>query len=127
MDPTDKLTGKTILVVDDDADLRMILVSVLAETGAELVAASNGTEAFELLKNRKFDSVITDIRMANGDGIQLIKNINENLPVRPLIFISSAFDDIDPKDYQQLGVVSSFAKPFKRKVMIETVCNALLK
>jgi two-component system response regulator HydG len=113
MDPTDKLTGKTILVVDDDADLRMILVSVLAETGAELVAASNGTEAFELLKNRKFDAVITDIRMANGDGIQLIKNINENLPVRPLIFISSAFDDLDPKDYQQLGVVSSFAKPFQ--------------
>ena len=120
-----KLQGKTILIAEDEADLRELLIDVFNACGAEAVGAENGTIAFAMAQKQNFDAVVTDIRMPGGDGVTLIKNINQHLAVKPKIFVCSAFNDLNPEDFVSLGVVESFGKPFKRNAIIDAVAKAL--
>ncbi len=79
---------RTVLVVDDDPMLRDLLVQTLTAIGHESVAASDGFEALEQLKQRTFDVVISDIKMPNMDGIQLLKEIRAAHESMPVLFIS---------------------------------------
>jgi DNA-binding NtrC family response regulator len=121
------LTGKKILIAEDEPDLRELLVEIFADCGAEVLGAENGTVAFALVKQNSFDAIITDVRMPGGGGVELIKNINSHYTnqVRPPVFICSAFNDLTPEDLVNMKVIEGFAKPFKRKAMIETVARAL--
>lgn len=122
-----KLTGKKILIAEDEPDLRELLVEIFIVSGAHAMGAENGTVAFALVKQNQFDAIITDVRMPGGDGLELIKNINAYYvnQERPPVFICSAFNDLTPDDLKDLRVIEGFAKPFKRKTMIETVAKAL--
>lgn len=72
------LTGR-VLLVDDEEDIRNILSSILKEIGFEVVEASDGVEAIEILQNSKFTFVLTDINMPELSGDHLIDYIlNQN-------------------------------------------------
>ena len=67
----------SILVVDDDKDIREIIQRTLEFGGYECITAANGTEALELLESKTVDIVIADIKMPGLNGITLTKIINE--------------------------------------------------
>lgn len=91
----------------------------------EVFEASNGRAALDLIQQRIFDCVISDVRMSGGDGIELAQAIRQ-LPGKkpPLIFITG-FSDISEADAKQLGVAKIVAKPFLPEELIEAV-NQLL-
>ena len=66
------LTTKSLLVVDDDPGMRMALKTNFEREGWQVVVASGSTEALRKLEFQRFPLVITDVRMPDGDGIQLI-------------------------------------------------------
>lgn len=68
---------KKILVVDDEENIRMLYQEELQEEGYEVVVASNGIEALELLSTAPFDLVTLDIRMPGMDGINTVRAIKE--------------------------------------------------
>lgn len=68
---------KKILVVDDEENIRMLYQEELQEEGYEVVVASNGIEALELLSAAPFDLVTLDIRMPGMDGINTVRAIKE--------------------------------------------------
>ncbi len=55
--------GKTVLIVDDEAELREILANEFADHGAEVIVASDGTEAFQKTAQKHVDLILSDIRM----------------------------------------------------------------
>ena len=80
-----------ILVVDDDPTLLPMLVDTLSSIGYQSVAAADGVEALDLLKEGdrdSFDLMITDIKMPNVDGLSLLKRVRRHYPNLPVLFIT---------------------------------------
>lgn len=116
---------KTVLVVDDEELLRNAIVFQFKREGFNVVSASNGTEAFEIIKTTHIDAVVSDIQMPGGNGIELLKNVkdfNANIPV--LVFIT-AFADITESEAYDLGANAIFTKPFDRKTLVSCIKNSI--
>jgi len=66
---------KTVLIVDDEANFREALAFLLKMEGYKILTAESGHSALKLLKERKVDVVVSDIRMPDGDGIELLRRL----------------------------------------------------
>lgn len=82
-----------ILVVDDQAPTREALTSELREAGFEVLSAGGGAEAWELFRRRRFDLVVSDLRMPEGDGFSLLRRIHGRRSPHPdvPVFLVSAY------------------------------------
>jgi two-component system response regulator PilR (NtrC family) len=78
-----------LLVVDDDLSMREFLELMLAREGYEVHLASGGREALDLAEKIEFDLVITDIRMRQVDGIEVLKGVKAAHPDTVVILISA--------------------------------------
>jgi two-component system NtrC family sensor kinase len=83
---------KTILLVDDEADLREVLGISLSDTGYEVLTAENGMQAMNILKEINVPVVITDIKMPGIDGIELLRKIKSNHPETEVIMLTGHGD-----------------------------------
>jgi DNA-binding NtrC family response regulator len=81
--------AKSILVVDDDQLVNEFIIETLTRSGYEMASASSGIEALEILDEREFDLVITDVRMPEMDGITLMTKIKENTPDTVVVVITA--------------------------------------
>lgn len=118
------LKGRYILIVDDEPDLREIIKDELENIGCQVVCAENGHTAFEVVKTQKVDVVVSDIRMANGSGMELLEKI-KSLPQAPQVILMTGFADISPEDAFDKGADALFAKPFGIRELIDAVENSL--
>ena len=116
-----------ILVVDDSPTIRKFISIALKIKGYEIISASDGMEALELLPNDKIDLVITDLNMPNIDGFNLIERIrsNENFLNTPIIVMSNLSDSEDIERAMQLGANSYIIKPFDQNNIIKEVAKYL--
>ncbi|APJ03166.1 response regulator [Silvanigrella aquatica] len=113
------LKGRLVLVVDDEPDLREMLVSELENAQTKTLEAKNGREALQIVKNEKIDLVISDIRMPGGNGIEFLdgaKSLNLKKPV--FIFIT-AFADITKEEIYAHGAEGLITKPFDLPNLLE--------
>jgi two-component system response regulator AtoC len=109
-----------ILIVDDEADLREILVEHFKFSGFEVAEASEIKTAFSLFQEDKFDVVLTDMRMPGGTGIELIEKIrliNKKIP----LLIITGFADINENEAILLGATKMMSKPFDLGELLEVV------
>lgn len=113
------LNGKKILVVDDETDLRQAILFDLKRRGCQLFEAGSGDEAWEIVQNHAIDIVISDVRMPNGNGIDLLKNIRGRNSTLPKVVLASGFADISEPEAQKLGASALIEKPINRKAMFE--------
>ena len=74
------LTTKSLLVVDDEPGMRMALKTNFERAGWLVNVASGSTEALRKLEFQRFPLVITDVRMPDGDGIQLMRSLRASSP-----------------------------------------------
>ena len=114
----------SILIVDDEPDLREILSFDFERIGYQVDTAAGGTEAFEKFKKRAFDLVITDIRMPLGDGLTLLKDIKILKKAIPVICITG-FSEVTSATMLEQGASGVFEKPFDRKKLHQTVLKIL--
>jgi DNA-binding NtrC family response regulator len=119
------LKGKTILIVDDEKDLRDVMVEEFSYFGATVDSAENGKVALDKILEKKFDVVISDVRMAHGDGLTLLKEINSRFKIKPKLFLCSGFNDVSSDIISSLGVIQQFNKPFNFDKLLESVAKAL--
>ena len=88
------MNSNKVLVVDDDEVIRKVVVSYLSEAGHTIYSAADGHIAEEIIKKEKPDLVITDVRMPEKDGIEIlnyVKSLDCSIPV----ILMTAFDDVD--------------------------------
>jgi CheY-like chemotaxis protein len=105
------LKGKSILVVDDEVDLRDILASELIFFGAKVFEAESAIKAQQILLQYPIDLIISDIRMPGGTGVELldfIKNRNASAPV----LLITGFADITTEEALNKGAEALIYKPF---------------
>lgn len=119
------LTGKTILVVDDDAFLREAITFDLELLGASTVEAGNGEEAFGVVQSRHVDAVISDIRMPKVSGIELLEKIRERNAKSPYVILITGFAEFKKEEMIKKGANAVLSKPMDRKVMHELLTQLL--
>src|SRR5580658_4376371 len=78
----------TILVIDDDAAMRRLILRALDAQKHELIEAGDGQEALQLVDDRKRDLIITDILMPRKEGIETMREVAERAPGTKIIAIS---------------------------------------
>jgi DNA-binding NtrC family response regulator len=109
---------RSVLVVDDDAAMREMLSSLLEEAGVEARAAESADAALEALRETEFDAVLSDIRMPDKTGIDLLGEIREIRPETPVILMT-AFGSLDSAiEALRAGAYDYITKPFKRDAIL---------
>jgi two-component system response regulator PilR (NtrC family) len=101
-----------ILIVDDEPSMRDMLRIVLRRDGYDVVVAGNGTEAIAILEKDRIDLLLSDIRMPDISGVDVLraaKNVNRDI----IAFMMTAFASTDSAvEAMRLGAVDYFTKPF---------------
>jgi DNA-binding response OmpR family regulator len=101
----------TILIVDDDKEIRELIEIYLKNEGYNVITAEDGREALKTTKKNKIHLIILDIMLPNIDGIQVCKNIREYLDV-PIIMLSAKREDNDKIFGIITGADDYVTKPF---------------
>ena len=115
----------TVLVVDDDLDLRELMSSIFEDQGFTVLSADSGVSAFELVKVNKIDIVISDMRMPGGDGLSLLEKIRAYDPEIPVVIFVTGYSDVSVTDCITKGAKTVFQKPFNQKDLINSVMSTL--
>ena len=114
----------TILVIDDDVEVREFLVTVLERAGHLVKAACNGREAVTMFEAEPAQVVITDIIMPEKDGIETILDLRRDHPDLKVIAISGG-GRTTPENYlhsaRLLGADRAMRKPFRNEDILRAV------
>ena len=117
----------TLMIVEDEENVRNVFADVLRRRFEFVLTAENGLKGLDLYKVNKPDIIITDIRMPEMDGLTMareIRNINPNVS----IIVLSAYDDIKHLLLAtDIGIEAYVSKPIKREELLEALDKAILK
>ncbi|VVP09318.1 response regulator [Pseudomonas fluorescens] len=121
-----------VLIVDDDKDARELLSKILGLDGIRCITAASGESALKLLvaeeevKKLSIGLVITDLRMGNVDGLDLIRQIRESVRAAlPIIIVSGDADVKDAIAAMHLSVVDFLLKPIDSAKLLALVKHEL--
>lgn len=115
------MSQATILVVEDDADLRAALYDTLSLAGYRIETASDGLVALDIMQRKPVDMVITDIQMPNMDSHELLKNIKSQWQGLP-VMLMTAYGSIQMAvEAMRDGAVDYLSKPFEAEVLVAMV------
>ncbi len=103
----------TILVVDDDLSVRQFLTIMLERAGYQVKAARSGPEAFRLLDRHALDLVITDLKMPDVDGMDVLRRVKEVSPHTGVIMITAYGSTDSAVEAMKQGAYDYIIKPFK--------------
>jgi DNA-binding NtrC family response regulator len=102
-----------VLLVDDENDVIEFLTELLEDWGYEVQSAKSGNEALRLLAYKKFDILLTDVKMKDGDGMYLIKEmINEKIEVGKIL-VMTGYTQYPEEEFINLGAQHVFQKPME--------------
>ena len=122
---TNNLSGKSVLVVDDEPAIRKLFKGEFEDFHATVTLSESGQDAVKLLKEKHFDIVVTDLKMPNGDGIWLISQIRDVLQQTPQIYLCSGYNNYTSECIKELGIIKVFTKPFDfLAITLEIIDNA---
>jgi DNA-binding response OmpR family regulator len=109
---------RTILLVDDDLELRDVVVAILAAPGYTVLTASDGYEALRILVDRSVDLMITDVKMPGISGFELARQAKLMRPNLHVIYISGQASGPDRKG-PTYGVL--IHKPVRARELLEII------
>ena len=112
-----------VLIVDDEADIREIIRDELSFGNHEVVEASGGNPALEIIKAGGVDAVISDISMPDGNGIDLLKGARALSADKPAIVLISGFSDVTQINAFDVGVDCMLGKPFNLKEISDALAR----
>lgn len=116
-----------ILVVDDDTAFCIMLKTFLQKRGYEVINAFNGNDALQELKNSFFDVVLTDIRIPDSDGLEILKNVKQ-LSLKTQVILMTGYTDIKTAvNAMKLGAFDYVGKPINPDEILYTIQQALHK
>lgn len=116
----------TILLIDDDDQVRILFQVALAGAGYRVLVAENGKHGLRLLERQEVDLVLVDILMADMDGLELIPLLRRMQPVCKIIAMSGGSGEWDPlHTAKHLGANDTLKKPFSVQELLDAVSSQL--
>jgi CheY-like chemotaxis protein len=112
----------SVLVVDDEPVLRELVAFILIDKGFQVLEAESGDAAFQLICNNDFDVVVSDVRMPNGSGVELLTRISSMTKRKPMVFLVSGYSEISLEEARKLGARDLLNKP----VDYDKLCQAII-
>ena len=121
------MSRKSILVVDDERSQREILEMILSGEGYDVTTASSGEAALKFVQDRRFDLVLTDLKMTGMSGMDLLERLVA-FDKSIIVILLTAHGTVDSAfEAKDLGAFAYLQKPYDREKLLETVGRALQK
>ena len=113
-----------ILLVEDDKSIISNLTQFLAAEGYEVKSASGQTKALSMMEKERFDLVLLDISLSEGNGFAVCKAVKSNYRI-PVIFLTASGDEYSTVTGFELGADDYIAKPFRPRELSSRIRNIL--
>ncbi len=117
--------GYRILVVDDEPEILDIICEMLRSRGFGCDTATKGGEALDILRQHQYDLLITDVRLPDVSGIDILKLVGKKYPLMPVIIVTGFASIENTKEAMRLGAVDYLPKPFSAQMVLSSVENIL--
>lgn len=116
---------KSVLVIDDEKDIRELLQYNLSKEGYEVAAAKTGEEGFETARSKKPDLIILDLMLPGIDGLEVCRMLRANASTKhlPILMLTAKGGETDQVVGLELGADEYIVKPFSVKVLLARVKN----
>src|SRR5688500_8116024 len=105
---------RTILIADDEANMRKVLAAMLRSEGYEVHTVSDGGEALDLLARIRVDVLLTDLRMPKVDGMQLLERVLKEYEGIPVVMLTAHGSVDTAVNAMKLGAFDYLSKPFDK-------------
>lgn len=114
-----------ILHVDDDPDIRLLISASLQDFGYVVATAGTMAEALALAEKVKFDLFILDVRLPDGNGIELCREVNRLQPGKPVLYYSAYASDEEQEAALSVAGDAYLKKPVSASVLEATIAELL--
>jgi CheY-like chemotaxis protein len=119
------LSGKSILVVDDEEDIRLIVSMILKSAGAKVQEVNSGNAALQLENCFDFDLILSDVRMNDGDGIALLKAVRAKSKRSIAFIFLTGGTEVSETEMLSMGAQALIEKPFTASELLKAVAAAI--
>lgn len=112
-----------ILIIEDEKDVRLNIIEILASGGFDSINAENGATGIQLAKERSPDLILCDIKMPDFDGYSVLQELRQDpkTALIPFIFLTAKADKADVRQGMNLGADDYLTKPFRRVELLDTI------
>lgn len=116
-----------ILVIEDEQDVRLNIIEILASGGFEPIDAENGITGIQTAKEKSPDLIICDIKMPDLDGYQVLQELRQDpaTAMIPFVFLTAKTEKADIRYGMNLGADDYLTKPFRRVELLDTIAARL--
>lgn len=115
------MSTASVMVVEDDSELREALSDTLTLAGYSVATASDGHDALRRLDDNQFDLIVSDIQMPKMDGHTLLKKVKANHPDLPVMLMTAYGSIQQAVDAMRDGAIDYMVKPFEAEVLVNMV------
>lgn len=116
---------KKLLIIDDEEELREVLVALLEQTNLAITLAANGLEGIQKIETEKFDAILSDEKMPKKTGLEVLKWMREKNIQTPFIMHTGYGHKDMMNEALSLGAYAFIDKPWDEQKLINTVHQAL--
>ncbi|MEM7794093.1 MAG: response regulator [Cyanobacteria bacterium P01_C01_bin.118] len=122
--------SKTILIVDDEVHIRILMEQTLEELedeGVELLTATNGTDALDLIQTKRPDLVFLDVMMPKMNGFEVCQAVKQDAEIQDtyIIMLTAKGQELDQQQGQEAGANLYMTKPFDPDEVLEKAAEIL--
>jgi CheY-like chemotaxis protein len=115
---------ESILIIENEEDIRCLLTDILASEGYKVQSASNGTDALELFNQEQFDLVLTDLGMPVMSGWEVASAIKKRAPEVIIAVITGWGTQLDQSELDKNGIDIVVNKPFRVQQILNMIREA---
>ncbi|ESA38808.1 hypothetical protein N836_30235 [Leptolyngbya sp. Heron Island J] len=122
--------NKTILIVDDEVHIRVLMEQILEDLedeGVELLTATNGVDALEMIRSEQPDLVFLDVMMPKMNGFEVCQTVKQNAALQGtyIIMLTAKGQEFDQKQGREVGANLYMTKPFDPDEILEKAAEVL--
>ncbi len=114
----------TVLVADDELNIRKVLAALLEKHGYRVITCADGNQVIDVLKTQPVNVVVTDLKMPGQDGMKVLEWTRRNLPRVPVIIITAHGTVDNAVQAVKAGAFDYVTKPYERDELLATIAKA---
>ena len=122
-----KLRGTTLLLIEDDSDLRDLVSVIIEQEGGQIVLAHDGEDGLRRALATSYDAILLDLCLPLLDGFEVTRALRQAGRQEPVIAMTAAALNHEREQCYQTGFDDYLTKPFTRKTLVDAVVRSLAK